>query len=236
MLIKTKGIIFKSIKYGETSLILDIYTEEKGLKKYIISGVRNRKSKVKTGLLQTAFLVDLVAYDRQQKNLNRLKEIKAAENYQSIPFDFIRGTISLFLVELAQKTIKEEETNPELFNFLYQQLLALDQATTLDPNFHLYYMLHLSSFLGFFPGDNWSETTPWFDLKAGLFVASEPLHQYTLNKNLSKKLSELIKGKQTKLTREERQKMLLKLIDYYRVHIENFYGLNTHSILKEVFE
>ena len=73
MLIKTRGIIFKAIKYSETSLIMDIYTEEKGLQKYIISGVRNKRSKVKTGLLQPAMLVDMVAYYRENKPMNRIK-------------------------------------------------------------------------------------------------------------------------------------------------------------------
>ena len=68
MLIKTRGIIFKALKYSETSLILDIYTEEKGLRNYIISGVRNKKSKLKTGLLQPTMLVEMVAYEKNKMN------------------------------------------------------------------------------------------------------------------------------------------------------------------------
>lgn len=236
MLIKTRGIIFKAIKYSETSLILDIYTEAKGLKKYIISGVRNKRSKVKTGLLQPATLVDMVAYFRDNKPMNRIKEIKAAHIYQSIPFDLMKGTISLFMIELAQKTIKEEESNPDLFNFLFSQFADLDGLEKINPNFHLYFMLDLSGYLGFFPGGNWSEATPWLNMKDGNFVQNEPLHQYALDKNLSQQVGLLIKRKQVQLTRIDRQKIVQKLIDYYRIHIENFSGLNTHAILKEVLE
>ncbi len=236
MLIKTRGIIFKVIKYSETSLIMDIYTEEKGLRKYIISGVRNKRSKVKTGLLQVATLVDMVAYFRDNKPMNRIKEIKAAQIYQSIPFDLMKGTISLFMVELAQKTIKEEESNPDLFNFLFSQFTALDQLEKINPNFHLYFMLDLSGYLGFFPGGNWSEATPWLNMRAGNFVQEEPLHQYALDKSLSQQVGRLIKRAPVKLTRVDRQKIVQKLIDYYRIHIENFSGLNTHEILKEVLE
>jgi len=236
MLIKTRGIIFKSIKYSETSLIMDIYTEEKGLQKYIISGVRNKRSKVKTGLLQPATLVDMVAYFRDNKPMNRIKEIKAAKIYQSIPFDLMKGTISLFMIELAQKTIKEEESNPDLFNFLFSQFSILDNLEKINPNFHLNFMLDLSGYLGFFPGGAWSETTPWLNMKDGNFVKDEPLHQYTLNKNLSRQVGLLIKRESVKLTRANRQKIVQKLIDYYRIHIDNFSGLNTHEILKEVLE
>lgn len=236
MLIKTRGIIFKAIKYSETSLIMDIYTEEKGLQKYIISGVRNKRSKVKTGLLQPSTLVDMVAYFRDNKPMNRIKEIKAAHIYQSIPFDLMKGTISLFMIELAQKTIKEEESNPDLFNFLFSQFSGLDQLEKINPNFHLHFMLDLSGYLGFFPGGSWSETTPWLNMKDGNFVKDEPLHQYALDKELSKQVDLLIKREVVKLTRVNRQRIVQKLIDYYRVHIENFSGLNTHAILKEVLE
>lgn len=236
MLIKTRGIIFKALKYSETSLILDIYTEEKGLRKYIISGVRNKRSKVKTGLLQAATLVDMVAYFRDNKPMNRIKEIKAAQIYESIPFDLMKGTISLFMVELAQKTIKEEEGNPALFNFLFNRFATLDKLAQINPNYHLHFMLDLSRYLGFYPGGTWSLATPWLNMRDGKFVKDEPLHQYALGRDLSEKVGLLMKKEVVKMARTDRQKIVQKLIDYYRIHVENFNGLNTHEILREVLE
>ena len=236
MLIKTRGIIFKALKYSETSLILDIYTEEKGVRKYIISGVRNKRSKVKTGLLQVATLVDMVAYFRDNKPMNRIKEIKAAQIYESIPFDLMKGTISLFMVELAQKTIKEEEGNRDLFNFLFNRFATLDKLTQINPNYHLYFMLDLTRYLGFYPGGAWSLETPWLNMRDGKFVKEEPLHQYALSRDLSEKVGLLMKKEAVKMARIDRQKIVQKLIDYYRIHVENFNGLNTHEILREVLE
>lgn len=236
MLIKTRGIIFKALKYSETSLILDIYTEEKGLRKYIISGVRNKRSKVKTGLLQAGTLVDMVAYFRDNKPMNRIKEIKAAQIYESIPFELMKGTISLFMIELAQKTIKEEEANQELFHFLFTRFATLDKLAQINPNYHLHFMLDLSAYLGFYPGGSWSLETPWLNMRDGKFVKDEPLHQYALGRDLSEKVGLLLKKEVVKITRIDRQKIVQKLIDYYRIHVENFNGLNTHEILKEVLE
>ena len=236
MLIKTRGIIFKALKYSETSLILDVYTEEKGLRKYIISGVRNKRSKVKTGLLQPATLVDMVAYFRDNKPMNRIKEIKAAKIYEAIPFELMKGTISLFMIELAQKTIKEEEGNPDLFNFLFNRFATLDKLEQLNPNFHLHFMLDLSGYLGFYPGGKWSLETPWLNMRDGKFVKDEPLHQYGLSRDLSEKVGLLLKKQEVRMARVDRQKIVQKLIDYYRVHVENFNGLNTHEILREVLE
>lgn len=236
MLIKTRGIVFKAIKYSETSLILDIYTEEKGLQKYIVSGVRSKGARTKSGILQPTSLVDMVAYYRSNKNMNRLKEIKAAHIYQTLPFDVLKGTIGLFMVELAQKTIKEEEANPTLFHFLFDQFVELDAAATLPSNFHLLYTLQLAIHLGFAPANEWSEALPYFDMREGRFEALEPFHQYTANKTISQQIDLLFKNQQPTISRKERQDLLGKLIQYYQLHIEGFTGLNTHAILKEVLE
>ena len=118
MLIKTKGIVLKAIKYGETSLIVDIYTEEKGLRKYIVSGVRKQKAKISAGLLQVMSSVEIIAYEKEGKGLNRLKEIRASHIYQSIPMEIRKGAVGLFIAEIAQKTLKEAESNKPLFDFL----------------------------------------------------------------------------------------------------------------------
>ena len=93
MLIKTRGIIFRSIKYSETSIITDIFTEEKGLRTYIISGVRKKNARVSASLLQVMSLVDLVVYHRDDKDMTRIKEIKAAHIYQSLPFEIAKSSI-----------------------------------------------------------------------------------------------------------------------------------------------
>ena len=87
MVIKTRGIVLRTVKYSETSVIVDIFTEHFGLRSYIISGVRTSKSKVAAGLLQVMSLVEIVAYEKAEK-LNRLTEIRAAE------FTFLRSWIS----------------------------------------------------------------------------------------------------------------------------------------------
>ena len=162
MLIKTRGIIFRSIKYSETSIITDIYTEEKGLRSFIISGVRSKKAKVSASLLQVMTLVDLVAYFREDKDLHRIKEINVEYVYISLPFDIVKGAVGLFMVELARKTIKESEENHKLFTFLFEAFRLLDTTENPVSNFHLSFMVELSGFLGFMPSGEYSEKSPFF--------------------------------------------------------------------------
>ncbi len=239
MLIKTRGIVFKTKKYSETSVIADIYTEEKGLRSYIISGVRSKKAKVSAGLLQIMSLVEIVAYHRDNKNLTRLKEIKPHHVYQSIPFEFAKGAVGMFMVEIAHKTIYGEEPNPELFEFLLSNFIFLDQTQDPFANHHLFFMANLTEFLGFLPSEVFTPDAPYFDLREGRFLELSPNHPHWLAPELSEKLSHLLQLSKEQchtvpFSRTERKSLLRSLLDYYRLHIENLPIVHSHEILEEV--
>ena len=236
MLIKTRGILFRAIKYSETSIIADIYTEEKGLRGYIISGVRSKHAKVSMGLLQVMSLVELVAYDRDDKSLNRIKEIKAAHVYQSLPFDIHKSAVGMFIVEVAGKAIKGSEENRGLFGFIYDILVYLDVTDALAyNNLHLSFMLGLSAYLGFQPhgevvGRGW-----YLDMKEGVFTKDVPEHVYYLSETHTSFVLQLLQrdwqsGGEVKMSRTERRLLVNDLLNYYRLHIDNFPVVNSHEI------
>lgn len=51
MLVKFRVIVFCIYKYGEISVIVELYIEEKGLCKYVINGVWSVKVKIKVNFL-----------------------------------------------------------------------------------------------------------------------------------------------------------------------------------------
>lgn len=239
MLIKTRGIVLKTMKYSESSIIADIYTEEKGLRRYIISGVRSQRSRISAGLLQVMSLLELVAYEREDKDLNRLKEIRPAWVYQSVPFDVYKGAVGLFMAEIARKTIREAEQNEPLFAFLFQTFRFLDETPHPVANLHLHFLLELSAYIGFTPGGDFDTETPFFDLLEGLFTSMAPAHPHFLDEKMSGLLYAFLRTDaaschEINLTREQRRLLLLNLLDYYRLHIEHFPDINAHLILQEV--
>lgn len=239
MLIKTRGIVLKTIKYGESSIIADIYTEEKGLRKYIISGVRSQKARVRASLLQVMSLVEMVVYDREDRDLNHIKEIRASYVYHSLPFDVRKGAIALFIAEIARKTIHDTEENPQLFDFLFETFRHLDETTAPVNNIHLHFLLELSGFLGFLPGGAHSKQTPFFDLQEGIFVADRPVHQHYLDEDFSKMVSALLHASiyschEIRIENVQRRKFLQYLLDYYRLHIDYLPEIHAHQVLQEV--
>lgn len=240
MIIKTNGIVLRTVKYSETSIIADIYTREKGLRSYIISGVRTQKAKVSAGLVQVMSLVEIVVYDREEKGLNRIKEIKAAYVYTSLPFDVLKSSVGIFIIEVVRRTIQESDANEELFDFLINVFMYLDKTKNSFANLHLCFLMQLSRHLGFKPNEEKNSPEAVFDLKEGVFTNQPVGHPYFLDKSLSSILRGVISTHWSEshllmISREERKLLLSELLNFYRFHLDNFSEINSIKILQEIF-
>lgn len=241
MLLHTRGIVFRALKYGETSVIADIFTEEKGLRSFIGGGVRTAKARMPFGLFQPMTVVDLVCYFRDtDEHLNRLKEMRAAEVFSQIPFDIRRGAVALFMAEVCRKSIHAGEENPALFEFLLDNLRLLDTSPHSVANLHLHFLTHLSGHLGFQPqGEPGGEL--FLDLQEGVFLPEHPQHAQYLGPQQAMPLLELLhtpleQCHQVALDRSERKMLLNGLLQFYQLHVPGFSDIHTPEILELVLE
>lgn len=239
MISTTKGIVFHQLKYSETSLILKIYTKEFGLQSYMAKGARSKKSKISPSILQHLSLVELLANHKEKSSLNFLKEIWSDYQYSSIPFNIYKSSILIFINELLYRSIREEEKNLELFNFLYSALEWLDLSESGFSNFHLVFAIQLSRYLGFYPQNNYSKQYSHFDLQEGVFTNILPMHSNFLDDKVAKQFSQLIETSYEKMTEialntNSRNVLLERIIEYYQLHLPNFGKIKSLEILRTV--
>ncbi len=240
---KTKGIVLSSVKYGDTSLIVHVYTELFGMQSYIMNGVRtaSKKGHGKANLFQPGSILDLLVYHNELKNLQRIREFKWSFLYKSLQFDVIKNSVMLFMVELVSKTIKQPESNEELYHFIEDALIHLDAANAMvTANYPLYFSLQLPSFFGFQVSDDYSVYNNILDLAEGQFVHERPLHSAYLEGLPSQLTSELLKARHPEdlidihIHREERRKLLQAYQLYYSLHIQDFGQMKTLPVLEAV--
>jgi len=240
---KTKGIVLKTVRYGETSIIAGIYTELFGMQSYLVNGVRttSKKGSGRANLFQPGAILDLIVYHNELKNLQRIKEFKWGHVYEHIFFNVFRNAVALFMIELLQRSLKQPEPNPALFHFIEDAFLHLDQAgDAVTANFPLYFALHLSSFYGFRFTDKYSAARPVLDLKEGEFVAVRPQHHYVLEDEYSELTSQLLKVMQPaelaqlRLNQETRRVLLHAYESFYALHIQDFGTMKTLPVLEAV--
>jgi DNA repair protein RecO (recombination protein O) len=220
MLHKTRGIVFRFTKYGETSIIVTIFTELFGLQTYIVNGVRSKSSKGKIALYQPLTLLDLVVYHKENANILRIKEVRCAHQYGSLLTDIKKSTQALFLNEMINKAIKEQSHAVEICSFLFDSFEVLDRLPGNCENFHLVFLIKLSRFLGFGPHSAHEVLTGrLLDLKEELI----------LEQLLKADYSEVIP--MTQIQRRDLRDLLLR---FYASHIENLGAMRSVEVLREV--
>ena len=172
----TQGIVLRSVKYGDTSLITTIFTSLYGAQAYMVQGVRSSKqSKNRAGLLQPGMLQDMVVYHQPQKNMQRMREFQPAYIYQSILNDVVKNSVALFSVELLLRLLPEQAPLPDLFDFAFDYFITLDKTPRAQvANFPLYFIINCSRQLGYELKGNYSEETPHLDLQEGGYTAHPP--------------------------------------------------------------
>jgi DNA repair protein RecO (recombination protein O) len=239
----TKGIVLRTVKYGDTSIITTVYTELFGIQSYIVKGVRqgSRKSAGKSVFFQPSAILDMEVYHNELKHLQFVKEFQWAYLYEKVLTDVIRNTVAMYIVELLQHSLKQPEANPELFYLIEDTLKQLDRSgDTLAANLPLYFTLHLGAELGFGMQGNYTAETPVLDLQEGIFVAERPAHPYFIEDKAAAISSQLLslpfynELENIQLNRQLRRELLEAYQIYLSLHIADFGEMKSLGILQEI--
>lgn len=239
MLEKTRGIFLHAVKYSETSLIATIYTETYGRQSFMINGVRSKTSAVKAAVFQPLYLLELEIYFKAGREIHRLKNARIAYPYNTVPFDIRKSSQVMFLAEILYKCLREEESNRELFDFIYHSLTFLDLSDSGINNFHIWFLFKLTRFLGFNPSADDLQISNFFDLQSAHFVSREPVHNQFTDKQSTVLFSRLFEVDFSSIetlnyTQNERKLMLDKLLEFYRIHFDNLGEIKSLTIIREV--
>ena len=238
MQVTTKAIVISSLKYGDTSLIVKAFTESDGLKSYLLKGVMaSKRGKLKVAHFQPLTQLELVAVHRNKGTLESIREVKVYYPYNSIYTDIAKNAMTQFLAEMLHNCIHEEERNQKLYHFLETTLQWLDAHDNIA-NFHLFFLLSLTKYLGFYP-DTKHLGHPYFDLLEGEFVQAP-----TLNPMMSAEVLEYFQRflnsdfgniGQIKMKKVERQLLLEQMVSYFELHLQGFRKPRSLAVLHEVF-
>lgn len=238
MQISTKALVLSSIKYGDTSLIVKAFTYSDGLKSYLLKGIlASKKGKLKTAYFQPLTQLEIVVNHKNKGTLERLIDAKVNYPYHSVHTDIAKNAMILFLSEILVNSIFEEEQNKDLFHFLEASLQWMDTHHNIN-NFHLFFMLGLSKYLGFYPATE-NMNYHYFDLVEGAFIELPGINPVLKGEALENfksflgiKFDAIHKVRMGKKTRQE---LLQSLVLYFEVHLHGFKKPRSLAILNEVF-
>ncbi len=216
---KARGIVVHTVRYGDSSVIADIYTDKYGMLSFMVKTKKRGRDAVRNLLLCPLAIVEVDFDYREGKNLLKIDDVRLVEAYHSLPYHPVKAAIALFLSEFLLHALRNEQSNLDLFAFVVSSMLWLDNRADRFANFPITFLLRLTRFLGIWPSEE----------EVLLILHNDERHavKYLLRMNYG--TMHLFR-----FTRSERSRLMQVVNDYYRLHVASFPELKSVAVLREV--
>lgn len=241
MLQKSKAVILHQLKYTDSGIIVQAYTREFGRVSIIVKGMRSRKSGKHNVFFQPLSVLDLVFYHKGSRSIQVLRDFSVSYSPAEIYADIRKSTIALFLGEILTSVLREESPNSVMFDFIETSVKYFDKSVSGFVNFHISFLIGLTSYLGFEPGLKIDPIRKYFDLENGVFVTMPPVHGNYADPEISNILSDFFRSsydeaKSIPMTGIMRNEVLETIIKFYSTHLPGLKKINSLEVLKEIFK
>lgn len=251
---KLKGIVLRTVKYGENGYIVDLFTDSRGrmsfdVKRTTSHQVASRSSRVNPSILMPLSLIAFESSIHGQMRLPSAKGIQPYHTFSTLHFNPVKASIVMFLSECLSNLLKEEAANPLLYQYIEDSLKWFDYAETGYANFHLVFMMRLTRFVGVFPNVDKSHllrphqthTLLYYDLMNSEYLGIQPQHQHYLKPDEARTIPYLLYMDYEnmhlyRMNRRQRHRCLEVIIEYYMLHLTGFRAPKSLEVLQDVFD
>jgi DNA repair protein RecO (recombination protein O) len=237
---KISAVVLHTLKYRDTSLLVYAYTDLFGRQTYLVNGVRSAKNKMGMACFQALSLLDAVAYHHPKNDIHRLKEYHLSVPLQNLAFDVHKNAMALFMGEVVYKTVREQEPNKQLFHFLQQSVLELENIQEGAANYHLYFLARLAAYLGFASGNDYRPEYTYFDISSGEFTAVRPKHELFFDSEQTALFGRLLQSEVAGLPaiglhHSQRSAFVNNMLRFYEHHFDALSPIRSWTVLGEVY-
>ena len=241
MLTKTQAIVLHSLKYGESRLIVDMFTRTFGRQSFIVSIPKTSKGKIKKQFFQPLTLLEIETDIRPKLQLQKLNDVRLLTPFASIPFEPDKLAISLFVAEFLYYALRSEQRNELLYDYLEYSIMWLDGQQVNFANFHIVFLLRLTRFLGFYPNLDDYEDGDYFDLRESEFMRNPPVHRDFLHPEEAQKVQLMMRMDFPtmhlfRMSHDDRNRLLEISIKYYRLHLPDFPEMKSIEVLQALYQ
>lgn len=233
MLCKTTGIVIRTIKFGESSAIVNILTEDFGLMGFHIPSAYKNKGKIKISYLQPLNILEFSFNNKKTKSLQSISDATCLHHTELSQFS--NQAFYHVLLELLQQVIKENEINRDLYHYLKEE--AIPGINTKLHYWQLpFVLLNVLHHYGCAPNIDTFETNAYLDLKNGIFKDGTPANRHHASSQTSGLIHEIMTRGIAHLEQNYklRQGLINDLIVYYRLHIDENFDLRSMEILEAI--
>lgn len=236
MLCKTEGVVLRTFKHDEANLIARVYTQAHGAQSFLLKGFRSARGSRKFGYFQPLSIVEITYLRREQRDLHKPDECRPALLLHEVQTHPVKLSLGLTIAEIFYDCVREEEPNEALYLFLRNAITELDGSEKNHIQLFIWFLLHLTRFLGFLPTDtSGGSRHAQFDFRTGRFTASESLTDMAGSLLRQFLYADIHSCKLISFDAQDKRLLINTLFEYYRMHIAGFKHPQTIRVFAEVF-
>jgi DNA repair protein RecO (recombination protein O) len=150
VIVKTRAVVLREIKYRDQSKICLLLTREFGQLSVILKAGRNPKNKM-SGLFSPGNILDTVIYRKSGRDIQLASDASLVVSPLSQTPDLERFSVLYRVLDLARYSSGPEEKNLPLFTLLSSTIEQLCRATDSFQPILAWFLLKLVGVLGFGP-------------------------------------------------------------------------------------
>ncbi len=240
---KTQAIVLTTVPINDHTQFVHLYTERFGrVTCRIRLAPRGKRGNQLRTMMTPMTVLDLVLKGNPKQEIRQIVEAQILQSPYMLAMNYPdKSAQCLYMAELIAHTVREEEANPQLWNYILGSLGVLEQSEKGRANFHLIFTCGLICRLGFSVDTGTYETGCRFDLIEGTFTKGNIYHPYYLNEESSKWFCKLFDTHydtmhQLILNRAGRSSLLDILLTFLEQQIPEMGHLQSVDVLKTLFE
>ncbi|MBR4637764.1 MAG: DNA repair protein RecO [Bacteroidales bacterium] len=235
MVISTPGIVMHATKYGDTSLIVKIFTQQQGNQSFIVKSAYRKNSRFAASYFSPLAVMDISYDDHNKGSLKYLKDITPRTTAAQMYYDPAKSSILLFYNEILYKLLMDSGQDEVLFDFLQEEIAKVHASSGNMAELPLRFLLRLSRVMGYEPEDNYSDNTPYFSLEECRFQPFYMEDAGFLSRQQSEYLHLLLTcNEPVPVSRGVRNALLKGLVAYFQMHNEQIRKIDSLEILSTV--
>lgn len=222
------------VSYSESSWVVKCFTENHGLKSFLVQGGKKKYA----SLIQALSPVEFTYNQRHDEQLCKMYELKAYLSIPEIRFDPVKASISFFEAEVLLQVLEDGMIDKHLYAFVEQELEWLN-AHTSPPNYLIFWLLELCTLLGFKPFSD-TENPGYFDMENG--ELTEHIKHGTIGVSgaiIGMLYRFMQSDREASLsittTREARNELLEILLSYLSSHIPRFKKIKCMEVYQSIW-
>ncbi len=223
------AILLHRINYSDRSLIVTFFTENSGVQKFYY-----QVAKKKTAGLLPFTVYEIEYYKRPDSDLGKLTLLQPKQGLSfQIQLNPVKNSIAFLLTEIMRKCLHTDQSEPELFKFIRQTILTLQESE--DTSFFMIqFLIDFANKLGIQPEIS-TQNELYFNLQDGEFT-SVYTSDTILKKGIAVSLIQAIMRNDPLniYAKKDRVEAFEILITYYKLHIPGFDVQRSLDIVRDV--